>query len=546
MKKVVSFLLITAMLLSVVSCGGKTWEDNPLNVMDDNYRTYYEVFVYSFYDSNEDGIGDLKGLTEKLDYINDGDDTTDEDLGCNGIWLMPIMPSTSYHKYDVIDYYEIDPEYGTMEDFDVFLAACNERGIKVILDFVMNHTSSKHEWFTKACDYLRSIGDAEPSVEDCKYVDYYNFTKDKVSSTYYEVSGTDWYYEGSFWSEMPDLNLFNEDLRRELEDIAKFWLDKGVHGFRLDAVKEFVSDNTPDNVAILTWFNDYVKSCKEDAYLVGECWTNMSTYTEYYASGMDSIFNFKFADVSGTIASVVRGTNVSENATTFGKALMRVQELMAAQSDHYIDAPFYTNHDLARSAGYYPGEEGIYRVKMSYALSLLMTGSSFLYYGEELGMKGSGRDENKRAPMQWSSDANATGMCDGPRDMEDIEMTYGSLEEQMKDKNSIYNFFKKVIKLRNQVPAIARGEYQFVEDASDNKVCVLKKVYDEKEILMVYNISMEPSEVDLTGVTLNGANSSEWTKLGELCSDNAEKVTSKDGVYTMPKYSILVFGTEAK
>lgn len=146
--------------------------------MEDNYRTYYEVFVYSFFDGNGDGIGDLKGLIDKLDYINDGDPQTTSDLGCNGIWLMPIMPSPSYHKYDVTDYCEIDPAYGTMEDFETLIAECDKRGIKVIIDFVINHSSSEHPWFKEACSYLAALGDGEPSLEECPYVDYYHFTKE--------------------------------------------------------------------------------------------------------------------------------------------------------------------------------------------------------------------------------------------------------------------------------------------------------------------------------------------------------------------------------
>ena len=218
------------------------------NVTDDNYRTYYEVFVYSFYDSDGDGIGDLNGLTEKLDYINDGDDTTATDLGCNGIWLMPIMPSTTYHKYDVVDYYDIDPEYGTLDDFKTFVAECNERGIRVMIDLVMNHSSSKHEWFLAACDYLRSLpAGAEPDSSECPYVDYYHFSKEKKSG-YSPVSGTEWYYEAQFWSEMPDLNLGSEAVRAEFEAIVDYWLDLGVTGFRLDAAKEFYSGDTTKNV----------------------------------------------------------------------------------------------------------------------------------------------------------------------------------------------------------------------------------------------------------------------------------------------------------
>ena len=196
--------------------------------MEDNYRTYYEVFVYSFYDGNGDGIGDLKGLTKKLDYINDGDPVTMDDLGCNGIWLMPVMPSPTYHKYDTTDYYSIDPEYGTMEDFEAFLSACRERGIKVIMDLALNHTSSEHPWFQEACSYLKELGDGEPDPGECPYVLYYNFSKEKKSG-FSPVKGSDvWYYEAQFWDGMPDLNLYNEELRAEIEKIADFWLAKGV------------------------------------------------------------------------------------------------------------------------------------------------------------------------------------------------------------------------------------------------------------------------------------------------------------------------------
>ena len=294
------------------------------NVIDDNYRTYYEVFVYSFYDSDGDGIGDLKGLTENLDYINDGDPTTDTDLGCNGIWLMPVMPSTTYHKYDVTDYEAIDPEYGTMDDFTTLVDECHKRGINVIIDFVMNHTSSQHEWFQTAYKYIQSLPEgAEPDASECPYVDYYNFSKEKLGG-YYPVEGTDWYYEGQFWSEMPDLNWDNEMLKTEFEQIVQFWLDLGVDGFRLDAVKEFYSGADDKNIAVLTWFNDMVKSKKEDAYLVGEAWNDYSVYAKYYQSGMDSFFDFTFADKDGIIADTVKGIN---GASAYGKGLVNTQEL---------------------------------------------------------------------------------------------------------------------------------------------------------------------------------------------------------------------------
>ena len=507
----------------------------PLNIIDDNYRTYYEVFVYSFYDSDGDGVGDLKGLTSKLDYINDGDDTTDEDLGCNGIWLMPIHPSPTYHKYDVTDYYEIDPAYGTLEDFQEFLAACDERGIKVIMDLVLNHTSSQHPWFTEACTYLRELGDAEPSAEDCPYFDYYYFTREPVSG-YSKVSGTDWYYEAQFWSEMPDLNLDCEALRGEIEDITRYWLDMGVGGFRLDAVKEYYTNSVQDNIDFLSWLTDIVKKQREDAYLVGEAWLNLNAYSQYYESGIDSLFDFNFAGAEGVIAKVMNGAS----AEKYGTAVVDLEETFGQYNENYIDAPFYTNHDMARSVGYYVGENSENRVKMAGAMNLMMSGSAFLYYGEELGMRGSGKDENKRAPMYWSKDKDAEGMCDGPADMDDFEMKYDSLEEQAQDVSSIYRYYRKAIKIRNQNPEIVRGEAEYLAEVSSDSICVLRKTYDGSELLIVFVTGADTADVDLSGIILNGHVVDDTTEVRAMLLTGEEKITIKNGIAAMPGYSVLV------
>ena len=507
----------------------------PLQMIDDNYRTYYEVFVYSFCDSDKDGIGDLQGLLSKLDYINDGDDTTDTDLGCNGIWLMPVQPSPTYHKYDVTDYYAIDPAYGTTEDFKELLAACDERGIKVIMDLVLNHTSSRHPWFVAACDYVRELGTAEPDAAECPYVDYYHFTKEPGTG-YCQVEGCNWYYEARFWEGMPDLNLDCEALREEIAQITQYWLDMGVGGFRLDAVKEYYSDSAPDSIAFLTWLTDTVKSQKEDAYLVGEAWLNINAYAEFYRSGIDSLFDFQFAGAEGVIAKVLNGSP----AGRYGTAVAELDGLFGQYNEDYIDAPFYTNHDMARSAGYYAGETGESRVKMAGAMNLFMSGSAFVYYGEELGMKGSGRDENKRAPMYWSKDENADGMCDGPADMEDFEMKYGSLEEQAQDASSVYNYYKKAIKIRNQNPEIARGTVDYLEEISDDSVCVLKKTYEASEVLLVFNTGAETQSLSLESVELNGHTVDDTSKLRGTLVTGEEQVGVEGADVTMPAYSVLV------
>lgn len=506
----------------------------PLRVIDDNYRTYYEVFVYSFYDSDGDGIGDLRGLTSKLDYINDGDDSTDDDLGCNGIWLMPVNPSPTYHKYDVTDYYDIDPAYGTLNDFKEFLAACDERGIKVIMDLVLNHSSSEHPWFKEAASYLRDLGDGEPNVEECPYVDYYNFSKEPATG-YEKLPGADWYYEARFWGGMPDLNLDSEVLRAEIKDICKFWLDMGVGGFRLDAVKEYYTESIPDSVAFLLWLTDVVKEEKEDAYLVGEAWLDINSYSQYYASGIDSLFDFAFAGAEGLICKTLKGSST----VRYGETVASLDETFGQYNENYIDAPFYTNHDMARSSGYYVGEDAVSQVKMAAALNLFMNGSAFIYYGEELGMKGSGKDENKRAPMYWSQNADMEGMCAGPADMDNFEMKYESLEEQAKDNDSIYHYYKKAIKIRNQNPEIARGDVAYLSDVSNERFCVLKKTWEGSEVILIFHTGAESGELDISSLTVNG----EAITADRICGDletGEENSTVIDGKVIMSGYSVLV------
>ena len=509
-----------------------------LQIPDDNYRTYYELFVYSFYDSDGDGIGDLQGVLEKLDYLNDGDDTTDTDLGVTGIWLMPVMPSTTYHKYDTTDYENIDPQYGTLETFQNLLAACHDRGIRVILDLAMNHSSSSHPWFLQATEYLKNLPEgAEPDVTECPYVDYYHFSRE-AQSGYAQVTGTDWYYEARFWDGMPDLNLQNEAVRREFEQIADFWLDMGVDGFRLDAVKEYVTGSTEDNVEILSWFADYVHSKDPENYLVCECWTDQNTYAKYYASGVDSMFDFAFADKSGIIANVMNG---KASAASYAKNLEAEQAMYVQYNPNYINAPFYTNHDMGRSAGYYAGENSEAQTKMGNALNLLMNGNVFLYYGEELGMKGSGKDENKRAPMYWSRDTGTEGMCRGPADMEAFQMKFDSLEEQQEDPDSIYNYVKQAIRIRNQNPAIARGMTTFLEQYSGEQCFALTRSYEDSSLLLLGNTSAEVVSVDLKDLTVGQTPAEDLVLLGELYT--GEECAERTGTaITLPAYSILILG----
>ncbi|MBE5997018.1 MAG: alpha-amylase [Lachnospiraceae bacterium] len=516
---------------------------------DDKYRTTYEIFVGSFADSNGDGVGDLPGILSQIDYINDGDPAGGADLGFTGIWTTPVFPSPTYHKYDVTDYKAIDPQFGTMEDFESLLAACHERGMTWILDLPINHTSVEHPWFKEAVSYLTSLApDQEPVFEDCPYVWYYRFAEEQYegyvplgeSGITDDPSGR-WFYEARFWSGMPDLNLDTEEVRAELTDIMKFWIDKGIDGFRLDAVTSYHTANAEANIDFLTWLTDTGRSLKPDIYFVGEAWENQNVYAEYYRSGIDSLFDFAFANAEGIVQKTANG---KKSAAAFAEALAEEEELYAEFNENYINAPFYTNHDMARSAGFYT-KDAEPKIKLAGALNLLMTGNAFVYYGEELGMKGSGKDENKRAPMQWIGDGQAAGqydyltkyMCSGPADMEKFSMPYPPFSEQLGDPFSIWNYYRQAVALRNHYPAIARGRTVPVTEMSDDNICAMIRRMDgesEGAVLIVINTSPESASVQLSGE--GGA----FKTLGTSLGVSEEAATLENGLLHLPGYGIAV------
>ena len=497
--------------------------EQELNIIEDNYRNYYEIFVYSFYDSDGDGIGDLNGVTQKLDYI--------KEMGFNGIWLMPIMQSTTYHKYDVTDYSSIDTEYGTMEDFQRLVEECHKRDIRIIIDFVINHSSSKHQWFVDACEYLKKLPEGqEPDLNECPYVDYYHFAREQVSGDYYQVSGSDWYYEGVFWSEMPDLNLSNEALRTELEDISRFWIDMGVDGFRMDAVMHFEENDTTFNTEALNWLFSFCTSLNPDFYMVSEVWANKATITNYYASETPSMFNFDLADTEGKLIKAARG---NYKAASLVENMVGYQTDYAEKNPNFIDAPFIANHDMGRVANGLTKNAD--NMKMACGLLMMMNGNPFVYYGEEIGMSSSGKkDENKRLPMIWS-ETDETGMTDGPLDADKgIVSAFSGVAQQLEDPYSILNYYKRAVRLRNENPEIARGQIQIVEELTEGNQAAITKTYEDSTIGIVYNTSDEAISIALSDTAL-----SEMVIRGYLTL-NGEVLTLEDGMLSMPAKSICI------
>ena len=536
-KRFISTILVISMLVTLFcGCGGLKTEDNTgvstemgnypyeqeLNIIDDNYRNYYEIFVYSYYDTDGDGIGDINGVTEKLDYI--------KDMGFNGIWLMPIMPSTTYHKYDVVDYFDIDEQYGTLDDFENLLKEAHDRDIRIVIDLVMNHSSSQNPWFLEACSYLRTLGEnEEPDASVCPYVDYYHFSR-VGKDGYKVVTGSDWYYEAWFDYIMPDLNWESDALKEEFQKIADFWIGLGVDGFRMDAAMHFEENDVDFNTEVLNWFYDYCVSKNPDFYMVSEVWADKSTIANYYQSLTPSMFNFATSSAEGAIVKAVRG----ENASKFVGSMIDYQTIFSAQNPNYIDAPFLTNHDQVRVANNLVGDTA--KLKMAAGLLLTMNGSPFVYYGEEIGMMSTGqKDENKRLPMVWSK-TDLTGMTDGPSNSDKtFESVKLGVEEQESDPDSLLNYYKRALRIRNENPEIARGTVEKVSSLCNGNQAAITKTYEGSVIGIVYNTSLEEAiSVDLTGTALEG-----MAIRGYLSTSETE--VSLDGqILSMPAGTICI------
>lgn len=502
---------------------GHGTQEAKLNIMDDNYRNYYEIFVGSFYDSDGDGMGDLKGVEEKLDYISD--------LGCNGIWLMPIMPSPTYHKYDTTDYEAVDEAYGTADDFKELASACHEKGIRLIIDVAMNHSSSQHPWFTQACEYLAGLKAGEkPDDTVCPYVDYYHFSDKQEGTTYYAVPGSSsWWYEGSFWSEMPDLNLKSPAVQKEFEEVADYWIDLGVDGFRMDAAMHYEENATNANCDILNKLYTYCKEKNPQFYMVSEVWASENVIADYYASGTPSMFNFDAGTAKGALVNAVR----KGDPVSLVNSMLKYQNDFSQKNPDYIDAPFLSNHDMARIANTLVNDPD--KIKTAAGLLMTMNGSPFVYYGEEIGMNSSGtKDENKRIPMVWSK-TDTTGMTKGPADMDaGIESPFPAEDEQEKDKDSILSYYKNALRLRNQNPEIARGTIEKVESLCKDSQAAITKTYQDSTIGIVYNLGEGNGTVDLKKTALENMNLEGSLTLKE------ETVQLKDGKLEMPACSIAV------
>lgn len=457
---------------------------------------YYEVFVRSFADSNGDGIGDLKGLTEKLDYLNDGNPDTHDDLGVGGIWLMPVQPSPSYHGYDVTDYRSINPDYGTLEDMEKLIEEAHKRGVKVIMDLVVNHTSIKHPWFIKASQ-----------SKNGQYRDWYVWAEDQgiaPSGTSAAGSGNPWFerggahYLGTFWEGMPDLNFDNPEVRKEIKDIGQFWLKLGIDGFRVDGAKHIYenlqSDRSTETTAKnATWWQEFrtgMDAVNPDAYMVGEVWeSSAAVIAPYLDRAFDSAFDFSLAD---SILSAVQ----QEKDNNLAFTLERTHRFyMEKSGNRFVDAIFLSNHDQDRVMSRLGKDEN--HAKMAAALLLTLPGNPFIYYGEEIGMLGTKPDEHIREPFAWTADGQSQTQTFWEKPAVSGETrTEANVQTQTKQEDSLLSAYRTLIRWRNELPALRDGELASV-DSGNPAIVSFTRRSAEQTVLVLHNLSGQPQDVSL-------------------------------------------------
>ncbi|MBR4359347.1 MAG: hypothetical protein IKP32_01870 [Clostridia bacterium] len=459
---------------------------------NDNNRVFYEIFVGSFSDSNGDGVGDLRGIINRMDYLNDGDPQSGLSLGVEGLWLTPIFASPSYHKYDVADFYAIDPAFGTMEDLKELIALCHARDVKLILDLPINHTSTQNRWFKS---FLNAHLMHNPDHE------YYNFyvwqDLDSVLPAgrhFSRVANQKLLYEANFSDDMPELDFDQPAVRQALLKVALYYLDLGVDGFRFDAAKYIYFGDNAQSVDFWRWYIGEIRKVKSDVYTVAEVWDGGAVIDQYIP--VTNCFNFSASQADGIIAETAKGGNVNRYTAYIQQYLDQIHALNADA----MNILFVSNHDMDRAAGYLTAASG--RMKMAANLYLLSPGSPFIYYGEEIGLRGSrggaNTDANRRLAMLWG---------DGDTVRDPIGATYDSskqtpypVTDMFRFGDGLYNHYKKLIMIRKANPEIARGDYAALL-FPDSKLGGFTCTWQGSTVAVLHNTTGSGKTVDLRQAT---------------------------------------------
>lgn len=506
----------------------------------------YQVYLKSFMDSNGDGIGDINGLISKLDYL--------KDLGIGLIWLSPMYKSPNDDNgYDISDYKAILDEYGTMEDFDRLLKECHDRDIKLIVDLVINHTSDEHEWFIEA-----------KSSKDNPKRDYYIWRKGKdgkepnnwesifKGSAWELTEETDEYYMHLFSKKQPDLNWENEEVRKELYSMVNWWLDKGIDGFRVDAIshikkedglkdmpnpkkEKYVSsfDKHMNVDGIHTYLDELKKETfdKYDIVTVGEAngvkpenIEDLKKWISYDEGKFNMVFSFDHLKLWD------REAEDTFDLISYKKALTKWQNTLDGIG---WNALYIENHDLPRVISLWGDENQRLESAKAFGMSYFMQqGTPFIYQGQEIGMtnpyydhisdyddcgtqneyrdllaKGYSEVEvmeqiklnsrvNGRSPMQWSGDKNAGFSSGTPWAKINKNYDHVNVESESKDKNSVLNFYKEMIRVRSEHEGLIYGTYKLLMP-KHKEIYAYERVYNNDKYLVLINLSKEETTFNL-------------------------------------------------
>lgn len=476
---------------------------------------FYELFVRSFADGDGDGNGDLQGLMARLDYLNDGDPAGGQDLGVTGLWLMPVFSSPSYHGYDVTDYTTVNPDYGSNDDFRALVAEAHRRGVRVIVDMVLNHTSDEHPWFLDSASgpgaerrdwYIWA--DANPE-----------YSGPQAQVVWHERDGD--YYYGFFESGMPDLNLQNPEVTAALYEVARFWIeDMDVDGFRLDAARHYVEEGRTQmhTAATHAWLQEFYRYSMEldpELLTVAEVWDVSDVVATYVGTDVDLAFEFSLA--KAILLSVNEG-----GVTALASALKELQRLYPRGGY----ATFLTNHDQDRVMNVFSRDEA--KARLAATILLTLPGVPFLYYGEEIGMTGSKPDPQIRTPMQWTAGPQAGFTTGTPWQPVNEGYDERNVEAQAADASSLLNHYRSLIALRQAHPALSSLNLHVLDSAGRTVLAYLRTT-EEEAILVVLNLGMRETDAFALGSRESPLAPGRYTARDLLTGDEAEALVVTEG-----------------
>jgi maltose alpha-D-glucosyltransferase/alpha-amylase len=490
---------------------------------------FYELQVKSFYDSNADGVGDFRGLIEKLDYL--------QELGINCLWITPFYPSPQRDDgYDIADYNGVNPDYGTFQDVKQFLKEAHRRGLKVMFDLVMNHTSDQHAWFQAARSDPNSPyrGYYVWSDTDQKYLDARIIFTDTERSNWTWDPVAQQYFWHRFFSHQPDLNFDNGRVRRELLKVARHWLDLGVDGFRADAIPYLFEregtncENLPETHAYLKDVRRYIDQYYPGRLLLAEANQWPADVRPYFGDGDEFHMAFNFPVMPRIFMALRR-----EDRTPIVEIINQLPaipdpcqwclflrnhdeltlEMVTDEERDYMYHQYATDPRMKLNVGIRRRlapllDNGRRRIELLNSLLFTLPGSPIIYYGDEIGMGDNiylGDRNGVRTPMQWTGDRNGGfSRADAARLYSPVisDPVYGyqaiNVEAQQRDPSSLLNWMKRLIQLRKRYPVFGRGSIEFLQPAN-HKVLVYIRQGEGQTVLVINNLSryVQPVELDL-------------------------------------------------